>query len=84
MYLQCAALDGSAALEQLGKIDADRFETGGVELIGETGRSGGVYDVVPSETTLSPSTYASALATSIASGNSAAVWRCAASLNAGG
>src|SRR5262249_36019069 len=38
----------------------------------------------PSETALRPSTYASALPTTRASGNDACSWSCAAALNAGG
>ena len=37
MYLQRAAFDGSAALEQLGQIDTDRPEPGFAKLLGEAG-----------------------------------------------
>ena len=42
MHLQRAAFDGSAALEQLGQVDADRVEAGLAQLLGEAGRGGGI------------------------------------------
>ena len=45
MYLQRAAFDGSAALEQLGQIDTDGPESGLAQLLGEAGRSGGQHHV---------------------------------------
>ena len=57
MHLQRAAFDGSAALEQLGQVDADRRRNpASRELLGEAGGRGGMDDVRPSETALSPST----------------------------
>ena len=45
MYLQRAAFDGSAALEQLGQVDTDRPEAGLAQLLGEA-RCGGREDDV--------------------------------------
>ena len=45
MYLQRAAFDGSAALEEFGQIDTDRPEAGFAKLLGEAGGGGGQDDV---------------------------------------
>src|ERR1700753_2970199 len=44
-HLQCAALDRTAALEQLGKVDTDGIEAGMPQLCRETRCSGGKNDV---------------------------------------
>src|SRR6202007_1030926 len=46
-YLQCAALDGTAALEQLGQVHADRLEAGLTQLCDETCGSRGKYNIQP-------------------------------------
>src|SRR5258706_14533289 len=45
IYLQRAAFDGSAPLEQLGEVDTDGPETGLAQLLGETCRGGRQDDI---------------------------------------
>ena len=54
IQLECAAFHGPAALEQLGQVDPDRFETGVGQLLGEPDGGGRVHHCRPSDTALRP------------------------------